>query len=82
MSWLDEAACRGRDTRLWFPARGDSVTVAVARQICRRCPVRESCLTEALEVEIDGLRYGVRGGLTAGERSSLARAGRRVGVAL
>ncbi len=77
-SWLDEAACRGRDTRLWFPAQGDQMAVAVAKAVCRSCPVCGECLTDALEV--DGPRFGVRGGLTAAERAALARSARRTSV--
>jgi hypothetical protein len=41
--WRDLAACRGRDPRWWFPSRGESFKVAVARGVCAGCPVRADC---------------------------------------
>lgn len=83
MSWSEDAACRGMDIGWWYPTRGDRLASAVARMICRSCPVRGECLAAALAEEAEvAWRYGVRGGLTAGERSSLARAERQTGVAL
>ena len=45
-TWRLDAACRGMDTDLFFPARGESL--APLRAICARCPVREQCLDEHL----------------------------------
>ncbi len=68
MSWSVSALCAqvGRD--LWFPeGKGKAPE---AKRICRRCPVREPCLEEALRL---GDEYGVRGGLSARERRMLPR---------
>jgi hypothetical protein len=67
--WHADAACAGQHTATFFPAAGRSAAAAVA--ICDRCPVRSTCLAEALADP--GLDYGVRGGLTA--RARRARKG-------
>ncbi|WP_328934179.1 MULTISPECIES: histone-like nucleoid-structuring protein Lsr2 [unclassified Streptomyces] len=66
-AWHGRAACAGQDTDLWFPKQP---TGSHAVQTCRNCPVRAECLLEALQEEGSGYahRYGIRGGLTAGER--------------
>ncbi len=46
--WRDRAACRGADPDLFFPARGDVVSVRVAKSICATCPAIDDCLTYAL----------------------------------
>lgn len=61
-------AARRRPTAIWFA--DDSFTQAVAKAICRGCPVREKCLAAALAADGDGARFGMRGGLTARERRS------------
>ena len=86
-NWRVHAACRGVDPELFFP---DSSTeflngeageplvaaqVAAAKAVCRRCPVRQRCLAEALE----RIPYGIAGGLTAGERRR-ARAAQGLGA--
>lgn len=80
MTWRDLAACRGMDTNLFYPRRGDSVGVARARAVCASCPVRQECLDDALATESpsDGgsatrATVGVRGGLSARERIRLPR---------
>ena len=45
-AWMDDAACKGQPTDLFFPARGDSTVEAKA--ICAGCPVRAECLEYAL----------------------------------
>jgi WhiB family redox-sensing transcriptional regulator len=65
MTWADDAACRGMDTKLFFPERGEQA--ATAKAICRRCPVRRECLDVA---QVNG----VWGGLSATERKELRQA--------
>lgn len=65
--WDDAAACRGRETRIWF----DQHTVDFAISVCRRCPVARQCLAEALD---RSETCGVWGGVDL-----TSRAGRRVG---
>jgi hypothetical protein len=64
--WRAEAACQGRPTWMWFPARGDSATLRAAKRVCGACLVRDDCLTANLHQ-----RDGVYGGLSARERRAL-----------
>ena len=78
-NWQVRAACRGVDPELFFPEPSDEplvrTQVAAAKAVCRRCPVRQRCLAEALE----RIPYGIAGGLTAGERRR-ARAAQGLGA--
>lgn len=57
--WLLEAACVGKDTKIFFPGRG---RVAVeAKRICGGCTMRAECLEYALENNIQG---GIFGGVS------------------
>jgi WhiB family redox-sensing transcriptional regulator len=60
--WIKEAACRGMDTNIFFPERGDTKTVKLAKRICSTCSVQTQC-REYGEME----RFGFWGG--AGVRS-------------
>lgn len=49
--------------------------VKEAKRLCRRCPLQQDCLVEALEQErgmIATNRIGIRAGLTPNERARLA----------
>ena len=71
-NWRARAACQGVDPELFFPETTDGAPdeplvrqqVAAAKAVCRRCPVSEQCLDEALE----RLPHGVAGGMTEHER--------------
>ena len=66
MTWRDDAACRGMDTSVFFPERGDIEGVRTAKEICARCTVTAECLEWAYSVfEIDN---GIWGGLSGYER--------------
>lgn len=65
-SWRDKAACRGADSDVFFPERGESADPA--RQVCARCPVRQPCLVYAID---KGIAHGVWGGLAERERRVL-----------
>ncbi|MGW6695589.1 WhiB family transcriptional regulator [Rhodococcus sp. NPDC054953] len=74
-TWINDAACRGQDTDLWFPGpAGDSGAAGI--RICQQCSVREQCLADAMAEE-RGLsreqRHGIRGGLTRKQRAELDR---------
>lgn len=71
MSWLDQAACKGKPTSLFFIEKGDSYDVA--RTLCSTCPVREECLEDALSWETQGQRNGFVGGLSPEERDHEVR---------
>lgn len=67
-SWRDRAACKGLDTNLFFPERGEPARDALA--VCRRCPVALDCVTYALDHVI---RDGVWGGMPERTRRRLRK---------
>nr|WP_119589811.1 WhiB family transcriptional regulator [Streptomyces scabiei] len=68
-AWHERAACAGQDTELWFPKQPID---SPAMNTCRACPSRAECLYDALRFETHGSpRYGIRGGLTTGQRRNL-----------
>jgi WhiB family redox-sensing transcriptional regulator len=72
--WRALAACRGRDGRLWFPARTDGFARDVAKSVCAACPVRADCLAAALSAPFDVA--GIWGGTTEHERDVMTGARR------
>jgi len=67
-SELMQAACLGEDPELFFPNGISEEAQEQARQakaICLRCPIRDECLAEALEL---GDQWAVRGATTPEER--------------
>lgn len=73
MTWLDEAACRGTATEVFYEAQH----FEEAKRLCSVCPwqVKEECLSEAMaeEAALRQGRWGIRGGLTEEERALLHR---------
>lgn len=77
LEWSDQAACRGSESALFYPAetaerkelRADREQMA--KRICADCAVREECLSAALSRRES---YGIWGGLNETERRSLLRA--------
>ena len=72
--WQCSAACRGLDEAVFFSPDGErgarrKQREDQAKQVCARCPVRQTCLRYALAAEEP---YGVWGGLTAPERRHYA----------
>ena len=67
-AWLDEAACRGAVTDVFFPTSEAATGPATA--ICAACPVRGECLEYAIATRQP---EGVWGGLTPVERHRLLR---------
>lgn len=67
--WMDEGACKGEDTRLFFPPKG--ISTRPAKAICRDCGVRETCLDWALVNEV---KSGVWGGTSELERRPMRKA--------
>lgn len=61
--WMESAACRRMGTDLFFPEPDDTETIEQAIQVCRRCPVRQECLSYARRT---GTEYGVWGGVFLG----------------
>jgi hypothetical protein len=70
--WMRQALCAQTDPDLFF---SDSASqIEQAKAICRQCPVREDCLSQALQNKEE---FGVWGGLDRDERRRLLRRGRR-----
>jgi WhiB family redox-sensing transcriptional regulator len=73
MDWRHRAACRDVDPELFFPIGNTGpalMQIDEAKQVCRSCPVVDSCLKWALE---SGQDAGVWGGLSEDERRALKR---------
>jgi WhiB family transcriptional regulator, redox-sensing transcriptional regulator len=66
--WQEDAACRGADTSVFFPA--SEADAGEAKAICATCPVAEACLEYALATRQPD---GVWGGMTPTERHRLIR---------
>lgn len=62
MSWRDEAACRGMDTRIFFPET--SRARAEALEACAACSVRSECRA-AGTTEVAGIWGGQARGVEA-----------------
>ncbi len=67
--WTPKAACRGGNTEVFFPERGDSELAA--KQVCGLCVVKIECLTYALEA---AEKTGVWGQASERQRRPLRRA--------
>jgi transcription factor WhiB len=74
--WLPGAACRteGVDPDAMFPDNSTAGT-AIAKSICRPCPVWRECLRDALRTGDN--QHGIRGGLKPEERRAVAKELRR-----
>lgn len=73
--WQASGACRSADPNLFFGPQHEPREVKAAREtkakaVCNTCPVREQCLSFALETNEP---FGVWGGLNELERRRLAR---------
>ena len=68
--WTDEAACRGMDTRAWFPEDNRILDGPANRavSICMGCPVRRQCAEMALSIP-----DGIWGGATPAQRQTARR---------
>ena len=42
-SWMEQAACKGMDTNIFFPKKGIPSTASLARKICSGCEVQQEC---------------------------------------
>lgn len=72
-SWRESAACRRLDTEVFFPISRTGLgllDVQEAKEVCSRCPVRQACLTFALDTQQG---YGIWGGCDEDERRLLLR---------
>ena len=76
-SWRESAACRFLETDLFFPIGKTGLAVAEiqrAKAVCAACPVREPCLTFALDTHQG---YGIWGGYDEDERRVMLRQRRK-----
>ena len=72
-SWRESAACRFLETDLFFPIGKTGLAVAEierAKTVCADCPVRQPCLTFALDTHQG---YGIWGGYDEDERRVMLR---------
>lgn len=60
-SWMDQIACKGMDSRLFYPRGTDKAQTAAAKAVCERCPVKPQC---------DELRGNAKVGIWAGTSSA------------
>ena len=68
--WIDQAACAGFTTELFYPVPGDHAAVKAAKQICRDCPVIAECAAWARDTKEP---FGIWGGMTPRERNKKFR---------
>lgn len=71
--WRESAACRFLDTDLFFPIGKAGLAIGEiqrAKAVCASCPVRQACLTFALDTHQG---YGIWGGYDDDERRLLLR---------
>jgi WhiB family redox-sensing transcriptional regulator len=82
--WPQFGACGDEDPELFFADDDEGLAsramVREALAVCARCPVMAGCRGHALQTPE---RFGIWGGLTAGERRAMLAAldGRRAGSA-
>ena len=75
--WRESAACRVHDPELFFPIGNAGRAIAQverAKAVCASCPVRQRCLTFALDTHQE---YGIWGGYDEEERRILHRQRRK-----
>jgi WhiB family redox-sensing transcriptional regulator len=71
--WRSRAACAGADVEEFYPHKAIRQVPPLVERVCVSCPVRGSCLAEALLHH----EKGVWGGTTETQRSALRRRYRR-----
>lgn len=72
MPWADQAACRGVNPELFFPAQ--HTPSGEAKAVCATCPVATECLDYALD---NREVFGVWGGTSEKQRRLIRRDRRR-----
>ena len=72
--WMTDAACAEVGGDAWFAEKSQWADVIQAKLVCRRCPVREQCLSYALQ---NNEMHGVWGGMSPKQRFALRTASRR-----
>lgn len=67
-SWIQRAACRGLDTNMFYPERGDKNMAKAARSVCEQCPVIDDCMEYGISE-----KFGLWGGTSVMERRRLRK---------
>ena len=81
--WTADALCRGSATDLFFGSTEQPAilqrqeALRACRAVCKLCPVARECAEQAFVEEANAPhgRYGVRAGLTAGQRDAIYKGG-------
>ena len=72
MEWMEKAACKDQSSKIFFSdgidRTEDAKREAMAKTICKKCPVAAECLMHAIEQEEI---YGVWGSFAPKERRNL-----------
>lgn len=68
-TWMQQAACRGYRSDVFFPLKMTDAIAATAVAICNRCPVQSECARYAI---INHIEYGIWGGLSPRARREIA----------
>lgn len=66
--WQEQSLCKEADPEQFFPEKGGAT--ALAKKLCKGCPVKAQCLEFALT---NDERFGIWGGLSERERRKLNR---------
>lgn len=67
-NWNLKGLCKNFETDLFYPEPGESEKSKKACSVCKNCPVRAECLTEALE---NSEQFGIWGGFTLRQRRKI-----------
>lgn len=73
-AWQERALCAQTDPDAFFPEKGQDQLVAIAKEICGRCPVQGECLEYLLTH--DDEKFGIWAGLTKNQRTRTLPAAR------
>jgi WhiB family redox-sensing transcriptional regulator len=71
-NWMARGLCANQPPETFFPS--DGVGVEVAKRVCAKCPVKDTCLEHALANRID---HGVWGGCSERQRRRILKARRK-----
>lgn len=64
--WVADAACKGINTNLFYPERGEPTRHAL--EVCKPCVVKAECLQYAID---NSERWGIWGGMTERQRRQI-----------
>jgi WhiB family redox-sensing transcriptional regulator len=70
--WMDDAVCRQVGVQEFFPDKGESAKVRIAKEICSACPVVAECLAFGINEP-----FGIWGGTTEVERRKIRKLQRK-----